>query len=240
MRVCCHYFAAYPQASRLGACGFSGNGPIMAGAPLDPPHDRKSILRMFEQDLGPFVAKFAVAWPLDFTGHSVRAAMSQCTTLEEFAATLPDEDGDKKRIQAWLFPSFNSRGPMVMRCYWGCISPLNLLNFVLLAGRSRFAGMAAWAMVPFLCDPSRPHASASDVLQAWNLVVGRHGRFHWQQLVNVLSLYMPPRGLSIESLVTGIVHHRDIYHDESMLICCFLRDFQSVGPPSRPPYALEA
>ena len=109
--------------------GVSGNGPIMAGAQRT--NDRETmlrtfehdlVLRMFEQDLEPFVAKFAVAWPMDITEDSVRDAMSQCTTLHELAATLPDEDGDRKRIEAWLFPSVNSWRPLVMRGYWGCIS----------------------------------------------------------------------------------------------------------------------
>jgi len=199
------------------------------------------VLRMFEQDLEPFVAKFAVAWPMDITEDSVRDAMSQCTTLHELAATLPDEDGDRKRIEAWLFPSVNSRRPLVMRGYWGCISPLNLLNFVLLSMRSRFAGMAAWAMAPLLCDYSQPHASGGHVLQAWNLYVDRHGALQRQQLVNLLSLYMPPRGLSsIEGLVAGIVHHRDIYHDESTLFWCYQRDYESVDPRQGLPMLLKS
>jgi len=35
-------------------------------------------------------------------------------------------------------------------------------------------------------------------------------------LANFVRLYMSPRGLSTESLLTCIVHHGDICHDESM------------------------
>ena len=66
----------------------------------------------------------------------------------------------------------------------------------------------------------------------------RHGALEWQQLVNLLSLNMPPRCIPIESLVGWIVHHKDIYHKESMLFWCYYREYSLVGPPSRSPYAL--
>eukprot|EP00959_Pyramimonas_sp_CCMP1952_P259623 5428448-Pyramimonas_sp.AAC.1 len=92
----------------------------MARARWAAPDVRDGMLRMFEQDLRLCVAKFAVAWPMDITEDSVRAANAQCATLHKFVATLAAVDGDRKRVEAWLFPPVHSREGMVMRRYWGC------------------------------------------------------------------------------------------------------------------------
>ena len=230
--------SAYPQAFRLGACNVSGICPFMPCAPVDPNY-RESILRVFDDHLRPFVRAFRVGWPLDITADTVRAAMAQCTALEAYVATFPSHDGDRLRILQWLYPPFSLPRPVGKLCYWGSISPLNLLKFALLSMRSRFAGMAAWAWLPFLYDPSRDHLSGSDVLVAWSLYVDRHGALQFQHFVNLMNSYMPQRRLFIESLVAGIVHHRDNYHDDSMLIWDFIRDYQAAGPPITFPYAPE-
>lgn len=210
--------SAYPQAFRLGACNVSGICPFMPCAPVDPNY-RESILRVFDDHLRPFVRAFRVGWPLDITADTVRAAMAQCTALEAYVATFPSHDGDRLRILQWLYPPFSLPRPVGKLCYWGSISPLNLL--------------------PFLYDPSRDHLSGSDVLDAWSLYVDRHGALQFQHFVNLMNSYMPQRRLFIESLVAGIVHHRDNYHDDSMLIWDFIRDYQAAGPPITFPYAPE-
>jgi len=110
----------------------------MPCAPVDPNY-RESILRVFDDHLRPFVRAFRVGWPLDITADTVRAAMAQCTALEAYVATFPSHDGDRLRILQWLYPPFSLPRPVGKLCYWGSISPLNLL--------------------PFLYDPSRDHLS---------------------------------------------------------------------------------
>eukprot|EP00959_Pyramimonas_sp_CCMP1952_P349655 7326467-Pyramimonas_sp.AAC.1 len=104
---------------------------------------------------------------------------------------------------------------MDMRRYWSCISPLNLLNFVLLAIRSRWAFMVAWVWVPLLMDYARPHASAGEVLQGVLGYVHEHGPLSWQSAVNLLCRELPPRRLVIIDFTVWMRTHQDDYRSET-------------------------
>ena len=204
------------------------------------PYDRGEMMRMMEEELKPFVDDFRYGWRAGFTEADVRNAILQCTTLRNFAKTLPNGDAEKRAIDEWLLPrGARMDGEMTMLRYWGHMSPLNLLNFVGLCLRSRYAAMAAWAVAPLLCDYNRPHASTGDVLQAWHAHLDAYGPLRWEEMEAILSNPLPPRFMSIEEISNWIARLRTAPRGEPSLLVWYLyRDYAYYGPPPAPPYAV--
>ena len=88
------------------------------------PYDRGEMMRMLREDLAPFVDRFRHEWPDGFSEANLRNAIFQCTTLRNFARTLPNGDPDKKAIDEWLLPpGARMDGEMTTLRYWGHMSP---------------------------------------------------------------------------------------------------------------------
>eukprot|EP00959_Pyramimonas_sp_CCMP1952_P291661 6100305-Pyramimonas_sp.AAC.1 len=160
----------------------------------------------------------------------VQRAIKQCITLNNFIETLRAGDVDRDRIYEWLFPNVpqGNRG-------WSCISPLNILNYVLLYMKSRYAAMAASAMVPLLYWDSKPHAVAGIVLQGWLQYVDIEGPITWKQFVNIGHHKLPNGRPTIETTVDWIRLTRD--DDRPETIFFWFIDFDARSPPQETPYA---
>ena len=205
------------------------------------PYDRGAMMRMLREDLAPFVDRFRYEWPDGFSEATLRNAIFQCTTLRKFARTLEDGDRDKMEVDEWLLPPGGRMGgAMTMVRYWAHMSPLNLLNFVMLCVRSRYAAMVAWALAPLLCDYDRPHASTGDVLQAWNGYLDVHGPLCWDDMEAIVSRPLPQRWLAIAAIEDWIFRSRtEPRGPQSLLVWFLYREFAYYGPPRSAPYALE-
>ena len=205
---------------------------------------RAEMMRVLEDELRPFVEAFRYDWPTDFARTDVHNAISQCATLQNFAMTLPTDDADRSAVEEWLLPAgARMYGEMTMRRYWAHASPLNLLTFVGLCLRSRYAAMAAWALAPLLCDYDRPHASTAHVLQAWHAYVDSHGRLCSQEFESILSRPLPNRCMALIDIAGWISHCRGspsgcVDIAGWVLVWYLYRDYARHGPPMAAPYAV--
>lgn len=186
---------------------------------------------MFYEELSPFVDLFCGDWPMDVNQTMVLRAISQCTSLDNHMKTLAQQDPARGFIYRWLYPS-------VPHGYtgWQCISPLNRLNYVLLSMKSRYAAMAATAMIPSLYQDPTPHAMAGIVLQGFLEHVQTYGAITWKHFVNIGNLPLPRGRPSILQIMCWINNARHRDSPETIFLWC--RDFTSEAPPQKFPYAM--
>ena len=195
------------------------------------PYDRGAMLEMLERDLCPFVHRFHSAWPMDVDKGRVQRAIKQCIALNHFMETMPSENWGRGVFYQWLYPTVQE--PFRV----STLSPLNLLNYVFLCMKSRYAAMAASAMLPSLYASSKPHATAGIVLQGWLDYVNTYGTITWKQFVNIVHQPLPTGRPTIECTVEWIHRHRDVEHPETIIFWTY--DWDGQAPPKESPYATQ-
>ena len=194
------------------------------------PYDRAAMADMFDNDLAPFVDRFrGVEWPMDISTGLVQRAIKQCATLNSFMETMESEDTDRSRLYAWLYPTVSTKFA------WSTVSPLNLLNYVLLCMKSRYAAMTASAMMPSLYQTSKPHAWAGTVLQGWLHYVDTYGAITRTQFINIGHKPLPDGRPTIRDTVGWIYLNRDVQSPVSIFFRSM--EFESLAPPREAPYA---
>ena len=157
-------------------------------------------------------------------------AIKQCTELNKFKESLDNGHPDRNRLHVWLYPSVRGRFK------WKNISPLNLLNYVFLSMKSRYATMTACAMMTSLYDDPMPHARAGTFLQGWHAYVDKCGTITWQQFMNLVHQPLPDGRLAIDTAVDWIRDHRDIGCPQTIIFWHANVDVEA--PPREAPYAV--
>ena len=186
---------------------------------------------VFDEGLFRFVDMFRGDWPMDVDTTRVLRAITQCISLDNYMMTLDQLDPSRDVMYRLLYPSV-PRGIS----WWSCISPLNRLYYVLLSMKSRYAAMAASAMLPSLYCDSKPHATAGIVLQGFLEYVDTHGRITWKHFVNIGNQPLPLGRLSIPETVCWILASRYQQCLENFFLWC--RDIDGEAPPRKFPYAI--
>ena len=186
---------------------------------------------VFDEGLFRFVDMFRGDWPMDVDETRVLRAITHCISLDNFMMTLDRLDPSRDVMYRWLYPSV-PRGIS----WWSCISPLNRLYYVLLSMKSRYAAMAASAMLPSLYGDSTPHATAGIVLQGFLEYVDTHGIITWKHFVNIGNQPLPLGRLSMPETVCWILASRYQQCLENFFLWC--RDIDGEAPPQKFPYAI--
>lgn len=186
---------------------------------------------VFDEGLFRFVERFRGDWPMHVDKTRVLWAITQCILLHNYMMTLGEVDPSRDVLYRWLYPN-------VLRgiSWWSCISPLNLLYYVLLSMKSRYAAMAASAMLPSLYGDSIPHATARLVLQGFLKYVDFYGNITWRHFVNIGNQPLPLRRLSMSETVCWILASRRQQCLENFFF--WSRDIDGEAPPQKFPYAI--